>query len=104
MTSSVLPYQLDLTMPGIWPAEASSRKLDARQNLELAIVTARTSGQLATKANANLRRIARQLGQLQTGVKAVLNRRFGSIGGRLERSRLVGVLNCHPGPLFVPLD
>jgi hypothetical protein len=65
-------YQLDLTRPGIRPADPRSRR--------------------AIRLILNLRRVARQLRQLQAGVEAFFERQGLVVGDVLQLLALGGVL------------
>src|SRR5690606_25412883 len=69
--------------------------------LELAVVTARTAADFATVAHAHLRRIARQLGELQAGCEALIERQVLVLHNRLEGSTLGSILLGHLGAAVV---
>src|SRR5688572_14327591 len=59
---------------------------------ELAVVTARTAGDLATIANARRRGIARHLGELDTRSETLFRRKLHVAGDRLEALALLSLL------------
>src|SRR5262245_16145320 len=70
----------------------------------LAVVGARAAAQLAAVADARLRRVARQLGQLQRRRKTLFHRQLLVVRDRFQLRAPVGVLLCHPAPSVVLLD
>src|SRR5579862_1699912 len=85
------------------PLGAEIPQRDARQ-LVLAVVAARTPGYLATVADAGSGRIARQLGELERGFKAFLNRLRLVARDRFEPGAPARILLRHPAAPVILLD
>src|SRR6185295_3712325 len=73
-------------------------------NLELAVIAARATGQLAAVAHARRRGVARQLGELEPRGKALF-RLPGQVGGELlQLFALARVLRHQLAPMVVLID
>src|SRR5580700_10103064 len=70
----------------------------------LAVIAARTSSHFATVANAGSGRIARQLGELERGFKALLNRLRLVARDRFEPGAPARILFRHPAAPVILLD
>src|SRR5262245_48188322 len=73
-------------------------------HLELAVVAARAPGQLAPVANARRRRVARHLGQLETGRETLLARLVQVVGKLLQPLPLGGVAGHQLPAVIVLVD
>src|SRR5690606_24982986 len=96
-----LPARLDQTRD---QAQVAQLTQGDTAHLELAIVTTRTTRHFATVANADLGGVARQFGQLEGRLEALLDRQVLILNGRLESSTLLSVLLRELRALIVLLD
>src|SRR6266700_1302867 len=86
--------------------QAFGAKLPQRDTAQamLAVVSARTSAELATIAHADPRGIARQFGQLQCGGETLLHRQFFIVRDRFELCAPIGEFLRHFPPPVILLD
>src|SRR5690606_30085544 len=84
-----LPAGLDKA--GDHPQRAEFAQRDTR-HLELAVDAARPAGDLAPVAHAHRRGVARQLGELQRRLEALLERQLLILGDRLQLGTPRGIL------------
>src|SRR5580700_2893744 len=96
-----LPARLDEAGDQALRAEIPHR--DAA-HLELAVISARAARHLAAVADARRRAVARQCGELEGGLEALLERPSLVTGDRLEARPLAGELLGQPAAPVVLLD
>src|SRR5215470_8645181 len=101
MVPSSLPARLDETRNQTLGPELAQRK---PAHLELAVIGARTAGDLAAVADAARRGVARQLSKLERGGETLLHRPRLVLRDRLEARAPGGKFPRHPAPAVVFLD
>src|SRR3990172_5959470 len=101
ITALLLPARLDQTRNQPRPTEVAQS--DPR-HLQLAVVAPRPSAHLTAVADAHGGRVARQLGELQARLEALLRRHVFVIGDEFERRPPLGETGYHLASAVVLLD